>query len=432
MFGFIRSRGRQNHRGLDAYTILLLFNLGQRIWELERKPPVTLLLVAVNFLVHFKGLLPYAAQDALPIPSISRGSLDPVRVIRDGQWGRLGWSAFLHLDDTHLYYNMCSLLVKGIQLEPRYGSVGFALLVAELLGLSHCLVAGGAYLLAGSMRDYRFLYHNTRMAGFSAVLFALKVVLTHRSPGWSSVHGISVPTKYLAWGELALISVLNPQASFYGHLCGILAGLMHAHLLAPLWVRAVCEEAKEPATKNLATAGLPAIVRSLPAWRRSRRFNSSGGRLGTARSSHQQAHPQHTNRNTPHSVATPSHAGPSGRAQAATGAGSSAANVAGTTALPRSLHTVGVPESFPMHSSRYNRSGGRLGGAGRPESASQSAMGRGVASDGSGQAGARLAGMGRDPMSLSGGGVAQAEVVQGGMSPEELRQRRLQRFGPHS
>lgn len=46
MFGFNRSRGRQNHRGLDAYTILLLFNLGQRIWELERKPPVTLLLVA--------------------------------------------------------------------------------------------------------------------------------------------------------------------------------------------------------------------------------------------------------------------------------------------------------------------------------------------------------------------------------------------------
>lgn len=46
--------------------------------------------------------------------------------------------------------------LQGIQLEPQYGSVGFALLVAELLGLSHCLVAGGAYLLAGSMRDYRW------------------------------------------------------------------------------------------------------------------------------------------------------------------------------------------------------------------------------------------------------------------------------------
>lgn len=44
----------------------------------------------------------------------------------------------------------------------------------------------------------RFLYYNTRMAGFSAVLFALKAVLTHRSPGWSSVYGISVPTKVRA------------------------------------------------------------------------------------------------------------------------------------------------------------------------------------------------------------------------------------------
>lgn len=178
-------------------------------------------------------------------------------------------------------------------------------------------------------------------------------------------------------------------------------------------------------------AGLPAIVGSLPAWSRSRQFNNSGGRLGTGRASQQQAHPQSTNHNT-NSVATPSNARPNGRAQATTGAGSTSGNVTGTTALPRSLHTVGVPESFPMQSSQYNSSGGRLGGTGVPENASQSSRGRGVESDGSREAGSRLAGTGQDSVSLSGSGVAQTQVVREGLSTEELRQRRLQRFGSQS
>ena len=38
-------------------------------------------------------------------------------------------------------------------------------------------------------------YYNTCAVGFSAVLFAMKVVLNSKSPGWTSMYGISLPTK---------------------------------------------------------------------------------------------------------------------------------------------------------------------------------------------------------------------------------------------
>ena len=85
---------------------------------------------------------------------------------------------------------------QGAQLEPDLGSGRFLALVAELLALSHgatvALAALGARLLpdlAGAQ------YYEACGVGFSAVLFALKVVLSHRTPGWSSVCGVPLPTK---------------------------------------------------------------------------------------------------------------------------------------------------------------------------------------------------------------------------------------------
>jgi hypothetical protein len=41
----------------------------------------------------------------------------------------------------------------------------------------------------------RYLWFSSCAVGFSAVIFALKVVLFHDSPGYSSVFGFSLPTK---------------------------------------------------------------------------------------------------------------------------------------------------------------------------------------------------------------------------------------------
>ena len=37
--------------------------------------------------------------------------------LQNGEWGRLFWSAFIHLDDAHIYYNMASFLSKVGEVE---------------------------------------------------------------------------------------------------------------------------------------------------------------------------------------------------------------------------------------------------------------------------------------------------------------------------
>jgi rhomboid domain-containing protein 1 len=99
----------------------------------------------------------------------------------------------------HLLHNVASLLSKGVQLEARHGSLRFGLLMAWLAALSQGLYVAGAAALAAYIPEYGLLYARTCAIGFSGVLFALKVVLTWRAPGWSTILGVSLPTKYLAW-----------------------------------------------------------------------------------------------------------------------------------------------------------------------------------------------------------------------------------------
>ncbi len=86
------------------------------------------------------------------------------------------------------------LLLQGAQLEPALGSLTFLGLVGELL--SHLATIGLAAAAANALPDWAGTqYYSSCAIGFSAVLFALKVVLSHRTPGWSYVGGIALPTK---------------------------------------------------------------------------------------------------------------------------------------------------------------------------------------------------------------------------------------------
>ncbi|KAJ9513011.1 hypothetical protein QJQ45_029214 [Haematococcus lacustris] len=225
---------RRGDRGISPYFVILAFRLLQMISEQPYKPPVTLALIAVNSLLFFRHELPLPGGLQHLVPDISDGCIMPARIVFRGEWSRLLWSAFLHLDDMHLYYNMASLLVKGVQLEQRLGSLRFAGLVAELVVLAHGLMALACCWLGETYPDLRYLSRGTCAAGFSAVLFALKYVLTHNQPGFSQPMGLplSLPTKYLAWAELLLVHYLVPQSSFSGHLAGVAAGWLHVHVVS--------------------------------------------------------------------------------------------------------------------------------------------------------------------------------------------------------
>ena len=207
-----RRGGRRGRQGNNGFLMLLLFQLFQRVQRLDRKPPVTLALMAFMIAIYLQPSFAPSISDTCLSPS----NADPFRMIG---------SAFLHASDMHLYYNMSSLLWKGVQIELAAGSVIFTAMLSILLLLSH-----GLYIIVGNVVGDSLPFGGAGcVVGFSAVLFALKVVLNDGSSTHSSIFGISVPTQYAAWLELIVASVISPRASFLGHLCGILAGY--------LWVR---------------------------------------------------------------------------------------------------------------------------------------------------------------------------------------------------
>eukprot|EP00931_Biecheleriopsis_adriatica_P006056 TRINITY_DN107518_c0_g1_i1.p1 TRINITY_DN107518_c0_g1~~TRINITY_DN107518_c0_g1_i1.p1 ORF type:complete len:423 (+),score=36.34 TRINITY_DN107518_c0_g1_i1:92-1270(+) len=209
---------------LDARVMILMGQLISQILRLEYKPPVTLGLIAVNVAAWLRmgpfSVLQYGLGPMLCPSQIVRGQRP---------WTHVFLSSFTHAPDGgfHLVYNMLSLLWKGVALEATLGSAHFAALVGMLLFLSHALFVPVSYMatvLFGAGTYY------SCAVGFSAVLFGLKVIAHHSIMGQQALHFWGLPfavqSKYAAWVELVLISVLSPNASFVGHLCGILAGMI--------------------------------------------------------------------------------------------------------------------------------------------------------------------------------------------------------------
>ncbi|XP_074582766.1 rhomboid-like protein 14, mitochondrial [Curcuma longa] len=203
---------------------LLALQVASEFHRLGRKPPVTAGLLLANTIVYIRP----SFLDRL-LPTIHEVSFNPNLILKYGDLKRFFLSPFYHLDDAHLFYNMTSLLWKGIQLETSMDSLEFVSMVAILLGMSQ----GITLLMARSLLiffGYERAYYTEYAVGFSGVLFALKVVLNAYSDEYTYVHSMVIPTRYAAWAELILIQVFVPGVSFMGHLGGILAGLLYLKL----------------------------------------------------------------------------------------------------------------------------------------------------------------------------------------------------------
>ena len=187
----------------------------------DRIPPVTLFTVIVNAAIYMR-LWP-------GLPSVGSACSSNRAVIGGKEWKRLLLSSFYHLDDMHLYYNMVSFIWKGITLERKLGKRKFIILLGIFsIATQVVMLTLNAFFAKVFLNKY---YLNTCAAGFSAVLFALKVLTTASSDRNESVMGlpILVPSKYACWVELIVIQILVPNASFTGHLAGILVGLLYIY-----------------------------------------------------------------------------------------------------------------------------------------------------------------------------------------------------------
>ncbi|KAJ6770922.1 RHOMBOID-RELATED PROTEIN [Salix koriyanagi] len=169
---------------------LLAIHAVNEYYRLPWKPPVTAALLGTNTLIYLRPAFLHHI-----LPSIDQVWFNPHLILKYRDLRRFLLSPFYHVSDSHLVYNMMSLLWKGIQLETSVGSVEFASMLAALLAMSQ----GITLMLAKSLLlfvDYDKPYYYEYSAGFSGVLFAMKTVLNSQSEDFTNVYGIG-PTRTL-------------------------------------------------------------------------------------------------------------------------------------------------------------------------------------------------------------------------------------------
>ncbi|RWS11826.1 hypothetical protein B4U79_04655 [Dinothrombium tinctorium] len=203
-----------------SFAILLLLHEMFRTANESGIPPVTCCFIVGQILLFMRYIqVPWSVWDVCI-------SVDKAFWSKD--WKRFVFSAFEHADDWHLYYNMVSFLAKGRTLERRFGSKYFLYLLIVFTIMTNITYVTVSYALSELLLDHS--YSRTCAVGFSGVIFALKVLTTHYWPsGGHSFMGISITSKYVVWSELILIQLISPNASFVGHLSGIIVGLAYIH-----------------------------------------------------------------------------------------------------------------------------------------------------------------------------------------------------------
>ena len=125
--------------------------------------------------------------------------------------------------------NMLSTAAIATLVERRLGTLSYIMTVlwsVLLTGILSLGMALGAQWLFGSDT-----LMNEHSLGFSGVMFHLLVLETNLTPhGSRSVFGfINVPAYAYPAVMLVVMQVIMPNVSFTGHLCGILAGMMHLY-----------------------------------------------------------------------------------------------------------------------------------------------------------------------------------------------------------
>ncbi|CAM0881014.1 unnamed protein product [Alopecurus aequalis] len=219
--GISMSRDRQDDYGGRTLPLLALLVLLKYGPAGASRPPVTAALIAANALVYLRP----GALDA-HLPRLRHVMFNPYLIIKHGDLSRFFLPAFYHLSEAQFFMNMSSLLRTGAELETSIGSSEFASMVLYLLGLSQgftLLLSKGLLLLGNHGPYYQFT------AGFSGVVLGMNVVLNAR-PGNVVCYGVVIPAKYMAWLELLLVKVFNPEAQLIGNVGGLLAGLAYLWL----------------------------------------------------------------------------------------------------------------------------------------------------------------------------------------------------------
>jgi rhomboid domain-containing protein 1 len=149
-------------------------------------------------------------------------------IVTDGQFDRVMLAQICHESVVHLALNMSSLLSLR-DLETTLGPVVYLKLVLVLMLLSAAIMLLSSFVLYKHTRESSHLTSSS--IGYSCVLFGMTSFqsLSHAS-STVSIFGLRLPALFAPFVSLIMVSLLVPNASFSGHLGGIVAGFLTAAL----------------------------------------------------------------------------------------------------------------------------------------------------------------------------------------------------------
>ncbi|KAL6970742.1 RHOMBOID-like protein 13 [Sarracenia purpurea var. burkii] len=145
----------------------------------------------------------------------------------EGHYWRIITSAFSHISVIHLVFNMSALWSLGVIEQLGHMGLGIEFYLhytLVLVLLSGTLVVGAYHVL---IRKFKLEYFRRVTAvGYSCVVFGWMTILSAKQPSSKlDLFGfLSLPISFAPFESLIFTSIIVPQASFVGHLSGIIVG----------------------------------------------------------------------------------------------------------------------------------------------------------------------------------------------------------------
>ncbi|GAA0151007.1 serine protease [Lithospermum erythrorhizon] len=145
----------------------------------------------------------------------------------EGHHWRIITSAFSHVSILHLVFNMSALWSLGVVEQLKHMGLGveyYLQYTLVLIVLSGLLVLGMYHVLIQRFKlDY---FRRVTAVGYSCVVFGWMTILAVRQPSSKlELFGfLSLPISFAPFESLIFTAIIVPQASFLGHLSGIVVG----------------------------------------------------------------------------------------------------------------------------------------------------------------------------------------------------------------
>lgn len=194
-------------------------NVPVHIDEHYVKPTVTYVLLGVTIAVYAAQML---SQWLLGYDLPAAYGMKINQHILQGEYWRLITPALLHGSIMHIAFNMYALYVIGIGIEKRFGHLRF--------GLLYLVGAFGGNVLS-------FLLSENPSLGASTAIFGLlgaEIVFYYQNRKIFGRGSKRALQNVISVAAVNLIIGLSPGIDNYGHLGGLIAGLLFTTLAGPL------------------------------------------------------------------------------------------------------------------------------------------------------------------------------------------------------